>query len=61
METERANRLFDKMPKTKKEISKILGTIQWFRKVLKNASLKTEFLSRLLRKEVRFEWTSEET
>ena len=50
-----------KTPTTKKHISKILGLIQWFRPFVRNTSLKTLFLSELLRKDKKFQWTTNHT
>ena len=56
MDSSRVQNLFQTIPKTKKDISKLLGLIQWFRKTLENASWKTHFLCNLLRKETKFNW-----
>ena len=58
-DTTRAQKLMDKQPRTKREVMKSLGDIQWYRNFLPNASQKTEFLTKLLKKGKQFEWDNE--
>ena len=52
----RITSIFQKIPINRKQIEKILGTIQWFRPFLKNKSFKTSFLTELLTKNTKFKW-----
>ena len=61
IDSSRLPRFQNLIPKNKKEVSKVLGIVQWYRDGLPNASQKVSFLTHLLRKKTAFTWTQENT
>ena len=47
-------------PTTVKELRRLIGLLNWFRKYIPNFSAEIEPLARLLKKSVRFRWTNEQ-
>ena len=47
-------------PTSVRELRRLVGLLNWFRKYIKNFSTEMEPLTRLLKKFVRFEWTTEQ-
>ncbi len=52
----RVSKIENIVPRNKKDLMKILGIIQWFRPYLRNISLKTSFLSEMIKKSSVFKW-----
>ena len=60
-DTTRINSLTFKEPRTKREIMRTLGTLQWFRPFLRNAAEKLRFLTEKLRKGNKKRWSEQDT
>ena len=58
-DSKRVNKLKEPIPKTKNDIKKVLGVLQWFRPFVKNLSVETKFLTEMLKKTNRVHWNIE--
>jgi len=47
------------IPKNKRSLQRLLGLLNYFRKYIKNYSLRTTCMRELLKKEAIFKWTEE--
>ena len=60
-DTSRIETIQEFKPKSKKEIQKYMGLIQWFRPFIKDLSFKTDFLSEKIKINLPFSWSSSDS